>query len=133
MKPAPARSAPSPSSGLPIVAFAGNPNTGKTSLFNRLTGSNARVGNYPGVTVEREIGRWRLPDGDVDVLDVPGTYSLAARSAEEQVAVRALFGLDGEQRPHVVVAVVTPPSWSATCTWSSSSSRPSCRWWSPSI
>ena len=89
-----------------MVALAGNPNTGKTSLFNRLTGSNARVGNYPGVTVEREVGRWRLAVGDVDVIDIPGTYSLAARSAEEQVAVRALFGLDGEQRPQVVVAVV---------------------------
>jgi ferrous iron transport protein B len=97
---------PAPSTRRPIVALAGNPNTGKTSLFNRLTGSNARVGNYAGVTVEREVGRWRLPAGEVDVLDIPGTYSLAARSSEEQVAVRAIFGLDGEARPHVVVAVV---------------------------
>lgn len=88
------------------IALAGNPNTGKTSLFNRLTGSNARVGNYPGVTVERELGRMVIESGPVDVLDVPGTYSLAARSAEEQVAVRALFGLDGEPRPQAVVLVV---------------------------
>lgn len=103
MNPSPA---PNAATDRPVVALAGNPNTGKTSLFNRLTGANARVGNYPGVTVEREIGRWRLPLGEADVLDIPGTYSLAARSAEEQVAVRALFGLDGEPRPHVVVAVV---------------------------
>ncbi len=90
----------------PRVALAGNPNTGKTSLFNRLTGSSGRVGNYAGVTVEREVGRWRAGDYDVDVIDVPGTYSLAARSGEEQVAVRAVFGLDGEARPNLVVLVV---------------------------
>jgi len=90
----------------PVVALAGNPNTGKTSLFNRLTGSNARVGNYPGVTVEREVGAWRLASGLVDVVDVPGTYSLASRSSDEQVAVRAIFGLDGNARPHLAVVVV---------------------------
>jgi ferrous iron transport protein B len=90
----------------PRVALAGNPNTGKTSLFNRVTGANARVGNYPGVTVERQSGFWRLPRGSVELIDVPGAYSLAARSAEEQVAVRAIFGLDGEARPSVVVVVV---------------------------
>lgn len=91
---------------MPRVALAGNPNTGKTSLFNRLTGANARVGNYPGVTVEREIGKWTLPLGPVEVMDVPGAYSLAARSAEEQVAVRAIFGLDGDVRPSLVVLVI---------------------------
>lgn len=90
----------------PRVALAGNPNTGKTSVFNLLTGANARVGNYPGVTVERESGRWKLPGREVELIDVPGTYSLAARSPEEQVAVRALFGLDGELRPQVVVLVL---------------------------
>lgn len=94
------------SPALPRIALAGNPNTGKTSLFNRLTGSNARVGNYPGVTVEREVGRLRLPLGDVEVIDIPGTYSLSSRSAEEQVAMRAIFGLDGEARPNAVVVVV---------------------------
>jgi ferrous iron transport protein B len=88
------------------IAIAGNPNTGKTSLFNRLTGSNARVGNYAGVTVERELGRWRVDGEEVEVLDIPGTYSLAARSAEEQVAVRAIFGMDGERRPLLVVVCV---------------------------
>jgi ferrous iron transport protein B len=63
------------------IALAGNPNTGKTSLFNRLTGANARVGNYPGVTVERAVGAMALPVGLVEVLDIPGAYALAARSA----------------------------------------------------
>jgi ferrous iron transport protein B len=89
-----------------LVALAGNPNTGKTSLFNRLTGSNARVGNYPGVTVERETALWKLPNETVEVVDIPGTYSLACRSGEEQVAVGALFGLQGNPRPHAVMIVV---------------------------
>lgn len=88
------------------ISLAGNPNTGKSTLFNRLTGSNARVGNYPGVTVERAVGTCTLPLGPVEVIDIPGAYSLAARSAEEQIAVRALFGLDGEARASVVVVVV---------------------------
>ncbi len=92
--------------GPPRIAIAGNPNTGKTSLFNRLTGAGARVGNYAGVTVEREEATWRLGGLKVNVVDIPGTYSLAARSGEEQVAVRALFGLDGEPRPELVVLVV---------------------------
>ncbi len=88
-----------------MIALAGNPNTGKTSVFNRLTGSSSRVGNYPGVTVERESGRWKLPTGEIEVLDVPGAYSLAARSEEEQIAVRALFER-GDKRPALVVVVV---------------------------
>jgi ferrous iron transport protein B len=92
--------------GRPRIAIAGNPNTGKTSLFNRITGANARVGNYPGVTVEREEATWRLGGRELEVVDIPGTYSLAARSGEEQVAVRSLFGLDGVPRPHLVVLVV---------------------------
>ena len=101
-----ASAARSPVPERPRVALAGNPNTGKTSLFNRLSGANARVGNYAGVTVEREVATWRIHGQPVDVIDIPGTYSLAARSAEEQVAVRAIFGLDGEPRPHLVVLVV---------------------------
>jgi ferrous iron transport protein B len=90
----------------PQVALAGNPNTGKTSLFNRLTGASARVGNYPGITVDRETGTWHVGGHDVEVLDVPGTYSLAARSGDEQVAVQAILGLGADRRPNLVVLVV---------------------------
>lgn len=92
---------------LPLVAVAGNPNTGKTSIFNRLTGQKLKVGNYPGVTVERFEGRALLTDTrEVRLIDVPGTYSLCARSAEEQIAVRAIAGLPPEQPPDLVVVVV---------------------------
>ncbi|MBT4502463.1 MAG: ferrous iron transport protein B, partial [Gemmatimonadetes bacterium] len=69
------------------VALIGNPNTGKTTLFNALTGLSQQVGNFPGVTVERKVGRMQL-DGDrrVDLLDLPGTYSLAAHSPDEMIA-----------------------------------------------
>ncbi|MFO0985140.1 MAG: ferrous iron transport protein B [Planctomycetota bacterium] len=89
------------------VAIAGNPNTGKTTLFNRLTGARAKVGNYPGVTVEREIGRLTLAgDRSVELIDVPGTYSLSARSREEQIAIQAICGLHPLQRPDAVLLVV---------------------------
>ena len=91
----------------PLVALAGNPNTGKTTLFNRLTGARARVGNYAGVTVERRVGRLSLDGvGPVELIDIPGTYSLAARSAEEQIALGAMLGLRGQPRPDVVVVCV---------------------------
>ena len=93
--------------GRRLVALAGNPNTGKTTLFNRLTGSRARVGNYPGVTVERHSGELRLPGGGVvELVDVPGTYSLSARSGEEQLAIRAVAGLPPHERPDLVVVVL---------------------------
>lgn len=96
--------------GPPLIAVVGNPNTGKTTLFNRLTGQNARVGNYPGITVERRVGSATLssPSGPlrVDVLDVPGTYSLSARSPEEQIAIEAVIGLDGNPCPDLVLVVM---------------------------
>lgn len=92
---------------VPQIALAGNPNTGKTSLFNRLTGSNARVGNYPGVTVELLTGTTELPGlGSAHVVDIPGTYSLVARSAEEQIAIEKLVGLSETHGPDVVVVCV---------------------------
>ena len=90
---------------LPLVALAGNPNTGKTTLFNALTGARAKVGNYPGVTVDRRAGRLETSRGPVEVLDIPGTYSLVARSAEEEIAMATLAGLEGP-RPDVVVFCV---------------------------
>jgi ferrous iron transport protein B len=90
----------------PVVALAGNPNSGKTTLFNALTGALGKTGNYPGVTVERRSGQVRLPSGtQVELLDIPGTYSLAARSPEEQVAVEALFAADEERRPDIILVV----------------------------
>ena len=89
-----------------IVALAGNPNTGKSSLFNALTGSNQHVGNWPGVTVERKEGRLSGPGGDVLLVDLPGTYSLGAASPEEEVTAAFLL----ESRPDLVVAVVDASS-----------------------
>jgi len=91
----------------PIVALVGNPNTGKTTLFNALAGMNQRVGNYPGVTVETKKGRMRVRDQAFAVIDLPGTYSLAPRSPDEMVAVDLILGQQsGESRPDVVVAIV---------------------------
>ena len=79
--------------GRKLVALIGNPNTGKTTLFNALTGLAQQIGNYPGVTVERKSGRMTLPDGQAaELLDLPGTYSLAARSPDEMIAVDILLG-----------------------------------------
>ncbi len=84
------------------AAIAGNPNSGKTSLFNALTGSNQCVGNYPGVTVERHQGLIHAEGCALEMVDLPGTYSLTAYSAEEVVARNVLIG----EHPDVVVDVV---------------------------
>ena len=91
----------------PRVALVGNPNSGKTALFNALTGNHQKVANYAGVTVERKIGHLRTPDGrTLSVIDLPGTYSLRARSPDEAVTRDAVLGrLAGEQVPDVVLAV----------------------------
>src|SRR6187200_1511548 len=91
-----------------VVALAGNPNSGKTTLFNALTGLRQKVANYPGVTVEKKTGKCRLPDERwVDVIDLPGTYSLISRSPDEQVAMEVLRGLRPETAtPDVVIVVV---------------------------
>jgi ferrous iron transport protein B len=89
------------------VALVGNPNSGKTALFNALTGSRQKVANYAGVTVERKEGRVQLADGRaLSVLDLPGTYSLRARSPDEVVTRDAVLGkLAGEVSPDVLVCV----------------------------
>ena len=90
-----------------LVAVIGNPNTGKSSLFNALTGIRQQVGNYPGITVERKEGSCRLQDGEVTLIDLPGTYSLAAMSADEQVIIDVLSGRQAETRiPSAVLCVV---------------------------
>ncbi len=90
------------------IALIGNPNTGKSTLFNALTGLRQRVGNYAGVTVERIEGRYRSESGvDVAVLDLPGTYSLSATSPDEEIALGVLLGLTPSMpAPDVVVLVV---------------------------
>ena len=89
------------------IALVGNPNTGKTTLFNRLTGSRQKIGNYPGVTVEKKYGTWPLGGREATLVDLPGTYSLAASSPDERVALDFLTGhLAGETKPDVVVCVV---------------------------
>jgi ferrous iron transport protein B len=91
----------------PTVALVGNPNTGKTTLFNALAGMRQRTGNYPGVTVETKKGRMRHEGRSVDLIDLPGTYSLAPRSPDEMVAVDLILGRQaGEARPDVVVTIV---------------------------
>jgi ferrous iron transport protein B len=92
----------------PLVALVGNPNCGKTALFNRLTGSHQKVANYAGVTVERKEGRLTTPGGrELRLLDLPGAYSLHARSPDEAVTVSVLNGrAAGEKRPDAVVCVV---------------------------
>ncbi len=84
------------------IALAGNPNAGKTTLFNRLTGSRQHVGNYPGVTVEKKEGFFTYKEREIRVTDLPGTYSLSAYSVEELVARDFIIN----ERPDVVVDIV---------------------------
>jgi ferrous iron transport protein B len=85
-----------------VVALAGNPNSGKTTVFNELTGARQHVGNYPGVTVERKEGYCRHGDTELQIVDLPGTYSLTAYSAEELVARNFVI----EEKPDVVVDII---------------------------
>lgn len=90
------------------IALAGNPNSGKTTLFNALTRLRQKVGNYPGVTVEKKVGRLDLDPGRAaQVIDLPGTYSLSVRSPDEKIARDVLLGrISGTPMPDVVVCVV---------------------------
>lgn len=89
------------------IAIAGNPNAGKTTLFNALTGLRQKVANYPGVTVERKTGHWDVGGCPVELVDLPGLYSLDATSLDEQIARDVLLGrLPGGARPDAVIAVV---------------------------
>lgn len=88
------------------VSLIGNPNTGKTSVFNQLTGLNQKVGNYPGITVEKKVGICKLPnDVKVHILDLPGTYSLNASSIDENVVIELLLNRNDKDYPDVAVVV----------------------------
>ncbi len=93
----------------PLVALLGNPNCGKTALFNLLTGSRQKVANYSGVTVERKEGRLTLSSGkNVRILDLPGAYSLYPRSLDERVTCNVLMGrAEGEKRPDLVLCILS--------------------------
>jgi ferrous iron transport protein B len=89
----------------PLIALTGVPNVGKTTVFNRLTGLNQKVGNYPGVTVDKVIGRMKTSFGAVDILDLPGTYNLYPRSEDEQVVFRVLAGMEADIDVSAVVTI----------------------------
>jgi len=89
------------------IAVVGSPNSGKSTLFNRLTGLRQRIGNYPGVTVERHIGKLKTDDQTIELVDLPGTHGFTAHSFEEQIAIDVIFGrMEGTQPPDGILAVV---------------------------
>ncbi|WP_139957493.1 ferrous iron transport protein B [Flavicella sediminum] len=88
------------------VALVGNPNTGKTSLFNQLTGLTQKVGNYPGITVDKKQGSSKLPNGTTaTITDLPGTYSINPTSLDESIVLETLLDNDNENFPDVVIVV----------------------------
>ena len=89
------------------VALVGNPNTGKSTLFNRLTGLNQKIGNFPGITVDKKTGYTKLVDGkDAEVIDLPGTYSLYPKSNDESIVFQVLADKENSSHPDVVVLIV---------------------------
>ena len=92
------------------IALAGNPNCGKTTLFNALTGANQYVGNWPGVTVEKKEGK-RIGHKDVDLVDLPGIYSLSPYTLEEVVARNYLIG----EQPDAIINIVDGQISSVIC------------------
>lgn len=89
------------------IALIGNPNSGKTSLFNQLTGLNQKVGNFPGVTVDKKTGTTHLTDGTkINVIDLPGSYSIYAKSSDEQVVTDILTAPDNINYPDILVVIV---------------------------
>ena len=103
---APTESIPRQRQARPLVALVGNPNTGKSTLFNRLTGLRQHIANYPGITVEKKSGLLRTGGIDLDLLDLPGCYSLTAVSNDERVVMDVLGGRRGLQKPDLLVFVL---------------------------
>lgn len=88
------------------IALVGNPNSGKSSLFNALTGLNQKVGNFPGVTVDKKTGVSRISEHlKADIIDLPGTYSLYPKSADEQVTYEVLLNQENEDRPDLIIVI----------------------------
>src|SRR6478752_2626588 len=102
-------SAASPSKTL-TVALIGNPNTGKSTLFSALAGVRQRVGNYPGVTVEKKLGTAEFHGQAFTIVDLPGTYSLSPRSPDDMVAVDVLLGREADTPPIDVVLCIVDAS-----------------------
>jgi ferrous iron transport protein B len=94
-----------------VVALAGNPNSGKTTIFNNLTGASQHVGNYPGVTVEKKEGTLTFRDQSIRLIDLPGTYSLSAYSIEEIIARNFII----EEKPDVVIDIVDASNIERNC------------------
>lgn len=89
------------------VLLVGNPNSGKSTLFNALSGLRQKIGNYPGVTVEKKVGTVSIGDATIELVDLPGTYSLAARSPDELLTTQLLLGQQpGEPRPDLIINIV---------------------------
>ncbi len=116
--------AAAPTGVAPVIALVGNPNCGKTALFNALTGSRQKVANYPGVTVEKKIGRLTTPAGRVlQIVDLPGTYSLRARSPDEEITRDVVLGrLQKDVNPDLIVCVGDASNLGWRCAWRSNSS-----------
>ena len=92
---------------LPLIALIGNPNAGKTALFNALTGLNHKVSNYPGVTVERRVGKAQIESTMVNIMDLPGTYSLIPESQDEAIVVDEVNQWNQMiERPVCIISVV---------------------------
>jgi ferrous iron transport protein B len=89
-----------------MVALLGNPNTGKSTIFNRLTGLRQRIANYPGITIEAHKGELLHDGGSIEILDLPGTYSLSATSPDERVVIDVLTGHGGREKPDAVVCIL---------------------------
>ena len=88
------------------IALVGNPNSGKSSLFNALTGLNQKVGNFPGVTVDKKTGTAKISDNlTANIIDLPGTYSLYPKSADEQVTYEVLLNKASEDRPDLIIVI----------------------------
>ncbi|MBC8478463.1 50S ribosome-binding GTPase [bacterium] len=99
------------------IALAGNPNSGKTTIFNRLTGSNQSTGNWPGVTVERKEGHFRFADKTIRIIDLPGIYSLTSYSLDEKLP--GTSWLKGNRTWWSLWSMLT--TWNVISTWFCSS------------